>query len=106
MKRLKVGDYVREVDGKAVGIIVHIMRHADLVVVNWPPSQHGAYPRHGSEQPETMGESRIGCNDLDQALVEQVDVGGKPSDAAPGGGPDQIRWPVRQIAHRRGSRAI
>ncbi len=36
MKRLKVGDYVREVDGKAVGIIVHIMRHADLVVVNWP----------------------------------------------------------------------
>jgi ABC transporter substrate binding protein len=69
-------------------------------------SQHGAYPRHGSEQPETMGESRIGCNDLDQALVEQVDVGGKPSDAAPGGGPDQIRWPVRQIAHRRGSRAI
>jgi hypothetical protein len=41
MKRLKVGDYVREVDGKAVGIIVHIMRHADLVVVNWPPSQQG-----------------------------------------------------------------
>src|SRR5262245_42282243 len=32
-------------------------------------SQHGAYPRHGSEQPATMGESRIGCNDLDQALV-------------------------------------
>jgi hypothetical protein len=29
-----------------------------------------------------MGESRIGCNDLDQALVEQVDVGGKPSGAA------------------------
>jgi hypothetical protein len=29
MKRLKVGDYVR--DGEAVGIIVHIMRHADLV---------------------------------------------------------------------------
>jgi hypothetical protein len=26
MRRLKVGDYVREVDGKAVGIIVHIMR--------------------------------------------------------------------------------
>src|SRR5262252_8205750 len=45
-------------------------------------SQHGAYPWHGSEQPETMGESSIGCNDLDQALVEQVDVGGKPSDAA------------------------
>ena len=32
-------------------------------------SQQGAYPRHGSEQPATMGESRIGCNDLDQALV-------------------------------------
>ncbi len=29
-----------------------------------------------------MDESSIGCNDLDQALVEQVDVGGKPSDAA------------------------
>jgi hypothetical protein len=29
-----------------------------------------------------MGESRIGCNDLDQALIKQVDVGGKPSDAA------------------------
>jgi hypothetical protein len=41
MKRLKVGDYVREVDGKPVGIIVHIMREADLIVVNWPPSQHG-----------------------------------------------------------------
>src|SRR5206468_5190406 len=24
-----------------LGIIVHIMRYADLVVVNWPPSQHG-----------------------------------------------------------------
>src|SRR5258707_1814540 len=47
-------------------------------------SQHGADPRHGGEQPETMGESRIGGNDLDQALVEQVDVGGKTSDA--GGG--------------------
>src|SRR5947209_19107833 len=45
-------------------------------------SQNGAYPRHGGEQPETMGESRIGSNDLDQALVEQVDVGGEPSDAA------------------------
>jgi hypothetical protein len=41
MKRLKVGDYVQEVDGKAVGIIVHIMRDADLVVVNWPPSRQG-----------------------------------------------------------------
>ena len=37
--KLKVGDYVREVDGNAVGIIVHIMRN--VVVVNWPPSQHG-----------------------------------------------------------------
>jgi hypothetical protein len=41
MKLLKVGDYVREVDGNAVGIIVHIMRDADAVVVNWPPSRHG-----------------------------------------------------------------
>src|SRR6266699_2780819 len=38
MKRLNVGDRVREVDGNAVGIIVHIMREADLIVVNWPPS--------------------------------------------------------------------
>jgi hypothetical protein len=37
MRRLKVGDYVREVDGKAIGIIVHIMR--GVVVVNWPPSR-------------------------------------------------------------------
>ena len=29
-----------------------------------------------------MRESGIGRNDLDQALVEQVDVGGEPSDAA------------------------
>jgi hypothetical protein len=41
MKRLKVGDYVREVDGKAVGLIVHIVRDANLVVVNWPPSRQG-----------------------------------------------------------------
>jgi hypothetical protein len=40
-RRLKVGDYVREVDGKAVGIVVHIMKDADLVVVNWPPSRQG-----------------------------------------------------------------
>jgi hypothetical protein len=40
-RRLKVGDHVREVDGEAVGIIVHIMRYADLVVVNWLPSQQG-----------------------------------------------------------------
>ena len=41
MKRLKVGDYVREPNGTRVGIIVHIMRDADAVVVNWPPSQQG-----------------------------------------------------------------
>ena len=29
-----------------------------------------------------MGESRIGCNDLNQALVKQVHVGGKRSNAA------------------------
>ena len=40
-RRLKVGDHVREVDGEAVGIIVHIMRDADVVVVNWLPSQQG-----------------------------------------------------------------
>jgi hypothetical protein len=41
MTRLKVGDYVREVGGEAIGIVVHIMKDADLVVVNWPPSQQG-----------------------------------------------------------------
>jgi hypothetical protein len=41
MKRLEVGDYVREIDGQAIGIVVHIMRSADAVVVNWPPSQQG-----------------------------------------------------------------
>jgi hypothetical protein len=40
-RRLKVGDYVREVDGKAIGIVVYIMKDADVVVVNWPPSQQG-----------------------------------------------------------------
>ena len=40
MKQLKVGDYVREVDGNAVGIIVYNMR--GVVVVNWPPSQQGS----------------------------------------------------------------
>ena len=32
---------MREADGEAVGIIVHIMRDADVVVVNWLPSQQG-----------------------------------------------------------------
>jgi hypothetical protein len=40
-RRLKVGDHVREVDGEAIGIVVHIMRDADAVVVNWPPSPQG-----------------------------------------------------------------
>jgi len=39
--RLKVGDYVREVDGEAIGIVVYIMKDADVVVVNWPLSQQG-----------------------------------------------------------------
>jgi hypothetical protein len=30
MTRLKVGDYVREVGGEAIGIVVHIMKDADL----------------------------------------------------------------------------
>jgi hypothetical protein len=30
----KVGDYVREVDGEAIGIVVYIMKDADVVVVN------------------------------------------------------------------------
>jgi hypothetical protein len=39
--RLKIGDYVREIDGQAIGIVVYIMKDADAVVVNWPPSQQG-----------------------------------------------------------------
>ena len=38
---LAVGDYVREVDGEAVGVVVHLMRDAGVVVVNWPPSKQG-----------------------------------------------------------------
>jgi hypothetical protein len=41
MRRLKVGDYVREIDGQAIGVVVHIMRSANVVVVNFPPSQQG-----------------------------------------------------------------
>jgi hypothetical protein len=33
-------------------------------------------------QYHVTGDAGIGCNDLDQALIEQVDVGGQPSDAA------------------------
>jgi hypothetical protein len=41
-QRLKVGDCVQEVDGdERIGIIVHLMREADLIVVNFPPSQQG-----------------------------------------------------------------
>jgi hypothetical protein len=44
-RRLKVGDYVREVNGEAIGVVVHIMR--GVVVVNWPPkpTRHCFSPR-------------------------------------------------------------
>ena len=34
-RRFQVGDVVREVDGKAIGTVVHIMKDADLIVVNF-----------------------------------------------------------------------
>jgi hypothetical protein len=40
-RRLQVGDYVREIDGERIGIVIHRMREADLIVVNFPPSQQG-----------------------------------------------------------------
>jgi hypothetical protein len=39
-QRLKVGDCVREVDGEAIGVIVHVME-CGLTVVNFPPSREG-----------------------------------------------------------------
>jgi hypothetical protein len=40
-QRLKVGDCVREIGGKEIGTVVHIMRRAGLIVVNFPPSREG-----------------------------------------------------------------
>jgi hypothetical protein len=40
-RRLKIGDCVREIDGGSIGIVVHLMRGAELVVVNFPPSRQG-----------------------------------------------------------------
>src|SRR5262249_62416179 len=45
-------------------------------------SQHWSDTWHRDEQPIAVSECRIGCNDLDQALVKHLDVGGEPSDAA------------------------
>ena len=39
--KLRIGDYVREVDGIRVGIVIHIMKDCGLVVVDWPSSQQG-----------------------------------------------------------------
>jgi hypothetical protein len=35
-----VGDFVREVDGDRVGMVVYLM-DCGLVVVRWPPSREG-----------------------------------------------------------------
>jgi hypothetical protein len=40
-RRFLKGDYVRELDGNAIGIIIHIMKDCGLVVVKWPPSREG-----------------------------------------------------------------
>jgi hypothetical protein len=41
-RRLQVGDYVRKRgDGEVIGIVVHIMKDAGLIVVNFPPSRQG-----------------------------------------------------------------
>src|SRR4029077_10229098 len=38
-RRLQFGDYVRKRgDGEVIGIVVHIMKDAGLIVVNFPPS--------------------------------------------------------------------
>jgi hypothetical protein len=37
---LVVGDFVREVDGDRVGMVVYLM-DCGLVVVRWPPSREG-----------------------------------------------------------------
>ena len=39
-QRLKVGDCVREIDGKEIGIVVHKME-CGLIVVRFPPRREG-----------------------------------------------------------------
>ena len=51
---------------------------------NQRASQDRADPRHGGEQPGAVNERGIGRDDLDQVPIEQVDIGGEPSDAAAG----------------------
>jgi hypothetical protein len=38
--RLGMGDFVREVDHEAIGMVVHIMK-CGLIVVRWPSSREG-----------------------------------------------------------------
>jgi hypothetical protein len=41
-RHFKVGDYVREVDGEAIGFVVLCVRdEPDLVIVRWPPDRQG-----------------------------------------------------------------
>ena len=49
---------------------------------NQRASQDRADPRHRGEQPVAVNERGIGRDDLDQVPIEQVDIGGEPSDAA------------------------
>jgi hypothetical protein len=50
---------------------------------NQRTGQHRSDTRHGNEQSVAVGKRAVGRNDLDHALVEQVDVGSEPPDAAP-----------------------
>jgi hypothetical protein len=41
-KKLRIGDPVREKDGdEKIGVVVHVMRDNDVVVVMFPPRQEG-----------------------------------------------------------------
>ena len=43
--------------------------------------QQRSHSRHGGEQPVTVGEHGIACNDLDHALVEQIDIASKSANS-------------------------
>jgi hypothetical protein len=44
MSKFKLGDYVKEKDGRKIGFVIHLVTIKDgppLVVVRWPPSREG-----------------------------------------------------------------
>src|SRR5262249_1326141 len=50
---------------------------------NQRAGQDRSHSGHRREQSVSMRERGIGCNDLDQTLVQQLDVAGEPPDTAP-----------------------